>query len=257
MKDIFIIQFILLVLLISLISCEKNQDSNNFIIMGDVDNLIVKHYNTFIRINEAPYTYPEISEYYIDIDNDSIKDIMIRVSGYGSSHFGTKVTTNINLLHDNIGFFARKIVDTIYLVEENFFYATDNDMNVSYVQERVYGNIKTKPTDSIVHIKSTVSDTISGLRECDTIWNTSVFLNENITPHPTSQHVYCCDTLSVINDTIYVRQDVFNYHNQNNISYGVDLYFGILLNDRLGFIKIKLHDYWKVELFYSTIQRKI
>ena len=163
LKDLFIVQFVILLLSISLISCEKNEDSNNYIIMGDTDNLVVKHYNTFIEINEAPYSYPEISEYQFDIDNDSIKDLIIRVSGYGSSHFGTKITTNINLLHDNIGFFARKIVDTIYLIEKNYGYGTDMDMNVFYLQERVYSNIKTKPTDSIVYIKSTISDTIHSI----------------------------------------------------------------------------------------------
>lgn len=112
----------ILITIVTLISCEKNNDNNNntikqILTIGSETNFII--YQTYITCGFYEATSNDIDDatYYFDIDNDGNNDIMFY--GYKQYRHGpASYVSKIECLNENLSVAVNVFTDTVFYYEK-------------------------------------------------------------------------------------------------------------------------------------------
>lgn len=241
---------ILLFLTLLNLSCERKYNSvqNDFIVIGNKDNLIISMIDTTLISG-----YYDRKTFSLDVDFDGVNDIDISSYAWGSSGLGTFKMAEISCLNSTIALNQESIVDTIFwdrfhtvvsdgskILIEHYDSCSCNETELSY---RMYVRDETTYTKAFIE-----NDTISK----DDNWAVDT---TNLSYYASGGASY--DILYESNDTV-VRLYTTKYKECNGFPNNMDSYIGIKKDvfgiEKLGWIKIRIRDYYIISILEIALQ---
>ncbi len=237
-----------------LYSCEKETAGPNnspTLIIGDPSGMIVQSYNSWIEGG-----YNELVFQNLDLDNDGGQDFKITSQIWGSPGMGTHPTAKVFSLSAGRQFQTLLSNDTTYYRYEEEMVTEENRVNLIFTT--TYDCQKKEAEDSVFAV-ATDQPRLHYLYPNDEMAKSdhySVF----------DDGILLCTSGGYEAEVIpNVTQDTLRvYHTWHlsrckSIPLGEDVYLGVRIlhedNEKLGWIKLKVEDNYRVFLYETAIQR--
>jgi len=242
-KNLVIISLILLVY-----SCEKeNPAKAPEIKAGDYKNMIINYFDTTLA---GGYHCPKTLN--IDLDNDGVDDFQLESEIWGSPGMGHIPVSAIKCLHNSAKLLGDFTYDTLFvnrdtLIQEGAYSGTwEKYLINNYTCNRIEQN------DSILLITPVFELTI--LERDQPIRKSETYVSDTLTLISGPRGNWPV-FVGVSGDTTIYEYNV-SYNDCRVFPLEQIVFLGVELNnDRLGWIKLTIFDYYKVMLLESGIQK--
>ncbi|MBN1925934.1 MAG: hypothetical protein JW798_08865 [Prolixibacteraceae bacterium] len=260
-----ILKLITLIPILTIFACDKNcyeSSRNDNIFMGDITNMLVTQYDTFIigNINQE-------ASIEFDMNRDNVSDFRLTSKLIGLPYNAQKPETKFLCLNSNCKVYEQYSTDTIFYRHYEDILYSDDWPNIISITHRIGFScyrMTHNNSDSIFCIQPATlyphyfysTDEIS---RTDTFLSDTINLNvgsdgfnfENCPPTVNSGGPY-------IENDIPVYYQVSYHYSCHAIPNNEIVYLGIKLTDsfgeKLGWIKLALMDRYKLLIFETAIQ---
>jgi len=235
-----------ILLQIIFISCEKQNgsESPNYIVIGNHSKLEINSKDT-ILIGVAN----DSSSFDIDVNNDGIDDFKLisYISDFfPSSNFGCIVECQNKEAYLNV----------IEIIDTTFYNGSSEQIIDDY-----YGKVAIFNNDFYSCFRSSLSDTIVLIQKIyeakdmyvgDTIKKSDIYIGDKIEFSPSWPFVLDYNKVYESTDTVVYQinhLECYRKRIKNSI-----FYFGIKVDDKLGWIQLSVDDGYKIYLFETAVQ---
>jgi hypothetical protein len=245
------IYFIVLVLVL-FVSCKKdNQEIINTkeIGLGDYSGMIVSYYDTLIAGG-----YHDKRTFKMDLNNDSIDDILFISDNIGSLRFGAILTSEIACLHSNVALLGYEKNDTTFLNLVTSVVDTTANNELVVNKQYKYSCLKTSSEDSISEIKRNIFWLIPKVKD-ENLFSSELFKTDSVELF--ADFVTYTEGARVGADTIICSEYTY-FESCENFPQDEIRYVGFKIKtneiEKLGWIKLLLFDDNKILILESAIQ---
>ncbi len=230
--------------ILSLAGCEKYTSSRSAIIIGDDEDMTLNFYDTILA---GGYYSPAVMN--LDLDNDGTDDIQFESWIHGSPAMGQIPESMIRCLRQDAELFGRFTDDTLFVHKEEHV-SEEGDGGYEKFIYYIHTCHRISDADSIVRI--TPSFKIIPLERDDSVETIDSFHTDTLI---LAAHWYSYPPIYVENEG---DTAIYEYRTYNNDCHDFPLekikYIGFKLDDRLGWIKLSIFDWYKLVIHETGIQ---
>jgi len=235
---------IVLIGIISLAGCEKYITSRSEIQIGEYQNMTVNFYDTTLT---GGYYSPAVLN--LDLDNDGTDDIQFESWIQGSPGMGQIPESMIRCLHPHVALSGCFTSDTLFLYRE-IYVSEEGDGTFKKYLYHDYTCHRMSDTDSVVRVSPAFK--IVPFDRGDHINSDGAFHTDTIC---LAAHWYSYPPVYVANagDTVIWLYKTFS-NDCNEFPMDKIKFIGLKMDDRLGWIKLSIFDWYRVMIHESGIQ---
>lgn len=231
--------------LLFFVQCKKDEEDKyreSFINIGQKANMQVRVYDTLVQGYAQSEFYQQV--FHLDTDNDGVNDLGFVSETSFANGVGYLNSSHVLSLHANAELCGSTHLDTIFMHRDTVVY----DLTVYYIYRIGCG--RRHQNDSVIRISGPFKvDAFledAYLSQSDRFQMDTVYLAQN-------GFGYMPNYLYNHGDTTFWETTVVE-NNCNSIENEDTVYIGFRLQERLGWIKIRIEDDYKIHVFESAVQ---